>query len=683
MGLGTALAAGMNAYQTEDNRLQKNEMANRKEDRLDKTFTENARIREQQGKLAKAKLAEYSSPEAAKLRALQVKNQTSVELGKAGLYADMEKYNQGQNSQEAVNIAKQTETKVKDMGMQRTMYEGMNNIYTDIAASGKVSNLDSVNAMVEAEPLFQTKIKGKLISYNPNVPKHKSNLMMLAQQQAKRNGGEPEDYFPALEQMAKNNIIAFDSSNDAPIDITALGAVTGITKKLPPSMVAKARQNMDSSATKAMQDYKGQVPDRSSQATNISAIPEEPIAGVTDIAPWKLDENKSELQTWQGKNPSKELMKFQAYGVAIPPDLQKAYDDNVKSLESGGAGYWAGASQQQMVEGIDNIIDVVENGGAVTTQMVGRAKTGIASLETAGQKNDYTKRLDAALDNNRVKDIFKSEMATNKDHNFMMNLETDRVNNAGSKSVVAKKREELRTNNGFVEDINGALKEMSEMDGQMLSGFLATSARETMAKDPSFIKDLAELRVGDDSKAAIAEADKLRKQVYNSLKMNTKVGVMLAKYIKSVSGAAVSDDERTFLTGLMQGAIDANPRAMAVSLQAFRDTMAADVSRDANDFHWQSMLPETTYNMKGVLEDSNIDYASSMPEGVAIATDTYDKATSSFGKAYDSFISKMKDIKDPSRVTDRKNAATAERLKDMPPPKDASKGAWIKKEWLD
>jgi len=661
MGFGAALGVGVEAWQREDTRQTVKAQNERQADRLDrgmelqeeqniradKTHTANMALKGQQLQVAKEELKAYNDPEARKLRAMTKKN----ELKKVSLQNDMydlmmsnESAGGGSSSKtaELENTVNKTAQKVEDQGAVANNDRVWTNMYTDIGATGTFNNLAQMNELIKNDKTLSMLIKGDLIKYNPNDEKMKQELYKMASQQSKMNGMPIDQVFPSLESLAKNGIIAFDSSNGSPKDLVGLATLTGVSKRMPKAIVDKANTVITTTGqdawTKWNKDNNVLPAATTSTPGSTTATQTTTIAGVTDVAPWHVgqeDDPTSQLKQYKGRDAQRTMSTMQAIGIPVPEDLKQMVKDNAKLMEEneGGTGYWAGASNEQIVEGIDNILDTAEEGGPVTKQMLARARTGVASLETADDKNAYTKRLDFAEDTMRVNNIFDPNYNANtKDLRYMENVETAHLNQAGDKSDIGKKRDEVKADMGLAKDLNLAMAEMTKLQnegGGLLSGFMADTLTEAGAKDPGLIDKIAEMSVGDNSPEAIKYANELRQQVLNSIKVKSRVGMILAKYIKSVSGAAVSDQEREFLTAVLQGAQNGNPKAMATAMSSFRDVLVESSERTAGDPYYRSMIPSTLYDVKENSDQLKVDYASGMSEGSSAMNTLADNYTES------------------------------------------------------
>ncbi len=629
MGFGQALGAGIDAWQREDTRQDVMERRDAQDTRAEGAYQQNTAIRDQQMQLSKAKMTEYNDPSSRKLRAETKKAALSQAQLQNDMYALMsDESSAGGNSSASAaqmsNTVTSLEQKVGDQGAVINNDRTWSSVYTDIGSTGQLKDYSQLNTLVKSDPVLSSIIKGDLIKYNPNDDTMKQQLWQLASKQAKMADGKPEDYFPALEQIAKNGVIAFGSQSGTPYDLIGLATMSGANKRLPQSVVDKVNTTISQVGTQASEEWAksntAMPASQSSTPGNVPSTQMKPIAGVTPIAPWHVDSQK-EKKLYKGKDPQRVADTMKAVGIPVPGEVAQMVKDNAET-EKQGTGYWAGASQEQVMEGLDNILTMVEEGGPVTQQMISRAKTGLSSFETADMKNEYSKKLEFAEDSLRVDEIFNEEYdANSKDMKFMENVESQHLNLAGDKSDIGKKRDEVRTDMGLAKELNAAMQEISNMqkDGGMLSGYMADTITEAAAKDPKIIDTIAELTVGDDSPAAIKKADAIRKQVFNTINVKSRVGMILAKYIKSISGSAVSDQEREFLTGVLQGATNGNPKAMATAMQSFRSVLVESSNRTAEDPYYVSMIPSTMYDVKENSDALAIDYASGINEGTAMS----------------------------------------------------------------
>ena len=117
-----------------------------------------------------------------------------------------------------------------------------------------------------------------------------------------------------------------------------------------------------------------------------------------------------------------------------------------------------------------------------------------------------------------------------------------------------------------------------------------------MAKDPAALERAADLIATADTEESKTEARaKVDRMLRNTIKIDTPLGLELASFIKEMSGAAVSDQERAFLIDIVQSIRRGNPMAVGTALESFRDSRLNMNKQYTEDKTMQSVIPDTLY----------------------------------------------------------------------------------------
>lgn len=605
MGLGSALGKGVD-YRQEQRVIRENERNGENERAYRNQLAATSKARQT---AIRAENVARNTPEAKKERAAQhVLNTKKLEYD-TGRMAELSASGGGQQMQQLQEeVNKIANNQKRNVEVQSTDNVSTN-VYRDISAKGSISpsTLKQVNTVIPGNAVFSQIVKGNLIRYNPNDELHVQALQQLAAR--KNQGQEPENVegmFVAFEDMAKNGIIAIDSSNNNPIDIEGLIGLTGPSKRIAGSDIDSARTVMHNSMTNAVKEFS-----KSNQVQMENKVGAPP-----------------QLKLWKGKDPIREMENLEYFGKPVD-----------RSLKEHVAKYKAEVEEYQTLEahkGLTKVMAKVERGNA-TPQELNKAHVDIQkSKMPEKEKSEYFDKLEMGRDSIEINKHYDKPVMDAQGINTFQQIEMKNLNGP-NKGNLGKIKTKADADITLVDDINVALKatlDISQGPDGMITGLGADKLREMASMDLKGTNSLLQkgtailyewLNKGDYTAKGITE-----QQLLNSIKMNTMIGRLVADYVKSTSGTSVTEGEYERLRGIIAGAAAGDPKAMAMAMETFRDGTARNLTRQSEQFLFKNSLPATSYNMKTM--DKQVSYLDKIESKGATFTGVIEDITGMSGE---------------------------------------------------
>ncbi len=578
MGIGSALGAASAGYAAESQRLENNKNrqgALEQGERRMRMDEESSRLR---NATLKQKTAEYYSPSNKAARAAQAKVDTAKALMTAKITSDFLTPDDNLSTL-AIKEANKAKEMVMDQQAVTKTDRAFDGVYQEIGASGTVSDYKSINELISTDEVLAGMVKEPLVRYNPNEQNHQKGVDAYTVKYAQMTGMSFDQALPIVEGMADAGLVGFGAGSGKPWDITGIGSIVGADKRQPAYKLNSAKAQIEKGA-------------QASIAKQMEKRKQEKLT--PDIPEWHQGRGEEGKQLYKGKDPSQYAYMLKLNGLPIPPDLAEMAKTNSK----GSQGYWDGATPEQFQGKMDEFKDMALS-GELDEKGIAIYKSGIENLKDSKERETARKLLRSAEDHLEVQEIFKKDNVTTSDKNTMQSIET---NSISSNKDLMKERKLVKASEAMIFGLNDVMSDLEKaVNGEgVMSGVGSDFLVKLVAKDIESVR--AGINLFKSGK------DVTRQQVLNTLGLNTKIGKLVASYVKETSGAAVSDQERAFLTGILAGAMNGDPKAMATSMSAFRDVTANELENKANDFLLVDKLPYTMYNVKGIA--NQVDYVS-------------------------------------------------------------------------
>jgi len=590
---GTAFGKGMMAYTNARNNRENNERADARSDAKDEreelAYKERAEERSLRVSALKAELKEKNSPQAQRMRAQEMDlKQQRMNLEKRtmdGMYGNA---HDQQVQNEISGIKKQMVQEKKVTAADKAFGDHFQT-YID----GGNADFTGINNFVNSEPLLKEAYPNPIVRYNPNDPNHARSLGAYNEHKVGIAGftGEEGAYdgmFPGTEQSAKDGLVGFDAVTGKLVDIQMMSNMVGATKRASQHQVGKVQQKEDNQNT----------------TYNTKHAKETAIRKSYEI-------QKPTIDTYNGANAEELVANATYFKMPINPEVQAVVDSNKEKMSE---------YKDQVVEQTFNDLMSTVNNGTATPQQVAKATSMVGGLDKDRKKAAYL-AIQKGKDSIAVANVFDKPIAQPQE---MRTLESIEVRNTGMPGTEKLKthRTLLRSNAELVDGLNGALvnlKDISDGPDGLVSGFGANLIIKGASKDLKGTNELLGmltkktnelskmLDMGEFSINNISEG-----QLLNTIKMQTTIGRLVADYVKQTSGQSVTEGEFERLQGIIAGAANGDPKAMAMALQTFRDGTIKSITSDnngVNDFKVRNSLPATSYELKDI-GDNQVDYVS-------------------------------------------------------------------------
>lgn len=647
MGIGAALGSFVDGYQSAQNNRLAREQAEKKNALADKQIE----LMDLKVEESKRKQQLLNSPDAKRARAMEMKLKTAQMQYKMNAYNELSGQDTGasevsQLSQQVLQLKQATDDKDRVDNLK----DAYVNYKTTIANGDAITDLKPFNELIASDPVFKTQFPNPVQFYNPTQDSHKQSMTKLAEKVLRLQGIDLTKFKPedannlveqteySLEALAKKGSIVVDSETNEAKMLDSMFSITDVANRVSPSITKNANEKVKDLLMNGVQE-----------AHQIQEIRSVPTQG---------------KQLWKGKDPVRYEELLIAAGEKVPTGLKEMIKANAKL--SGDQ-----ATMHPMLQGktdteklglIDKIVETSFT-GKVDKSYFNLAYEAINTMGDAKDKEAMRARVKNAYARSVTKDVFNGdEPLTVRTSEMFKTMENSNLINSENKNKLRDVKDEVDGNVDSAKNVNEILTEMSgyaEKD-QLLTGLFKNTAKDILGKDDAVIGRLNELSGSTDPKD-IKEANDLRKAVANTIRVDTKVGMMLAKFIKEMSGAAVSDQEREFLTSVVQGITSGDAHMVGVGLQTFRDVRLRSNEKYYSDDTYQMMLPDTMMNAKRS-ENLRIEY--DIPSTTSVVSRASDMVSGD-----DSVVSKISDTA----------GATIDRVKE-----DAKKsgmdsiGSWVK-----
>ena len=615
MSFGVALAAGMGAFDAQQKASQESALADRQENRADEKWEETKKINAQnlknsnqqyqinslQLKDATQAYKEKYSPEAKKGRANKIKFQNQVMADVMGVEQQTEQGAVETRQAQTEKVVRETAQRVADKEDVDNSVRAYGNWATTMSTDGAVTNFDEINTMVANNPVMSGMIKSSLVIYNPNDKKHKAGVDAFTSKLAEQYGGDDPETLELLkstvEDMANKGYLGFETESGRAIDIKGMGTMMGLDKLIPESSVSGISKGVKAAGTAGYVKHARKM-----------GLNEEPI--------WKKGSETGEgatstgPKTYQGRDPSKYKMALEMQGMPIPQDLTDILKFNSNLINPTGkkgdapmTGYWAGANPIQIEEAVGNqVTEILADNlkGADADTLIARAKSGIALLDASDSvKNKLRARVQTAEDSIVADDIvFKKEALSNSEQSTIDIMEN---NNLDTKAHLVKKQEKVLSEYKLTVGIDDVMETIIDVEkgAGMSNEVLASSLmQQAIGIAPDMAADLL-AKLKDTSK------DVSREMINNTIAVNSKLGKILATYVKNTSGAAVSDQERQFLSNILMGAAGGDSKTMLIALSTFKEASQGELKEMIKNKSLVAGIPATMRRVQEGISSSD------------------------------------------------------------------------------
>jgi len=657
MGIGSALGSMVDGYNSAS--------ANRRnEEKMDMARTAQAqnqefnamRMDEMQFKMDAQKQAYAASqtPEAKQYRAEKMKSETAMFKAKTAFL------NEGNSDaaqlQETQNELTQVKMDFENKADVDHTVETKNNMYTTLNEGGQIgdSELAEFNSIIENNIEFLGKtFPNSVAMYNPNNTKHEAGIYDMANKMLQGQGLDMtkfpadkaeelmKDSVDSLKALAEKGYIVADSVTGEAKSIDSLFGQLGNTQRTPRTLVAGINKMVSDTA---MEVSTRNMEKRNARLPSVEAWQTDPETGKAEKGPEMWKKKDGSMVDASQYLQRAELLAANG-GIPVDKDLEAMVKRNNDSLvkKDGSTkedSYFAGANPEQLHGVIARNTEALMMGGMddkETAKLTALTKAGIDKLPDEKQKTQARKSLANANRYRTTTEIFENSKVARtdpKDKAWMVTTESNQAKDlttdqkAGVSSVRATVAQSERLNT-----ILGRLKDASE-SGELIVGFGADWAKSSMAKDQGVYDSANEMLANssnklDDAKARLKnaatetevktarkEVDKLLhdsslsldRMIHNTTSIDTALGLELAVFIKEMSGAAVSDQERDFLIDVVQGIQRGRPDVVGAALESFRDQRLAMAGQHINNPNMQMAAPNSMFEGLLALENKGKHY---------------------------------------------------------------------------
>ncbi len=616
MGLGSSLGAALEGWE-------KSAQSRRNDEKVEIAREEGRQRKEYQGKqmevmdynLKSAKAADdaANTPEALALKALKIKNATAKIKTEMAYRKDLfgtDAQKTQQLEQDTAEIKRTVEDKIEiDHAV-----ETHGNVLEEIGAGGKLSRntLNSVNTLIKG-PGFKTKFPNPLGFFNPNDETHVASMKDSAKKALALQGIdlkkiEPEKAKEILEDMedylvesGKKGLILADTVTGEMHPIQNIFGITNTKDRQPTNRIKKAEEATSRIA-------QGVVAKNSRKRA----------MGLNDVPVWqegdgtaKSKENKGKL-LYKGKNASKETERREYFKLPIPEELKSINKHNDSLINPKGkkgdvaTGFWAGATPEQVEESISNqmmALAELEIGDEEVDNILARTRAGINLIKDEGTRKKMRATLKRGEQLMVGKEfVFKGSISDGEQNKIDLIENNNVSDSAGLKKDKEKVLAEVTLVDGL-DDIMEDIVEIEEGEGMVNEAMASEMFMKALGIAPDKATSLLATLKGTDREA-------MRKQINNTISVSSKLGKILATYVKNTSGAAVSDDERDFLSGVIMGARGADSTSIVRSMTSFREaTTDTELGARLRDMTLIAGIPATMRRVNTMVK-SPIDFQS-------------------------------------------------------------------------
>jgi len=583
MGLGTAFGAGVHAYNREKesqataehnanvNELTKMKLNSAKVDlaykqspayardqQLDRgiktaqletarmnagTSRINAGVAQQESKMKMNVYNKYMNPSDKKDRANQYKAQTRQVGAQVGATVP----NQQDEITKVANENIQLKQNQEDFQAKTTTNQVVGNMYRDISNGGNATDsYDAFNQVIGNDPVMSQLIKGPISSFNSNDEKQMNSLTSYAAKTL-GEGYEEEELamtVEGLKEMTKIGLIGWSQANGEVVDLTGAITAMGVTNGLPATDV----KGVDNKATKAMEKGQKIYQDK---------------MGLRETPVWRK-EASLEKKIWNGQDPQEAMTMMELTGIKVPTELKEMVKSNSEIVAD--TGYYGGANAGEIKTAVDNQIEQLMSPGLsneAEEELLVRASEGIDLMGTEADKKYYNTILNNVKDNKIATElVHKPEVLTPLENTKIDMIEQKNIEKPVYAKAQARITEELKLVDGL-DEVMGELVEMEKGAGIVNEAMASGAIMKTLGIAPDLSMKLYNSLTNGDPIS--------RETLMNTFGINSKLGKLLATYVKNTSGGAVSDEERTFLEGVLLGAKGGDSAAVLASITAFKE----------------------------------------------------------------------------------------------------------------
>jgi len=599
MGIGSALGSMVDGYNSAS--------ANRRnEEKMDMARTAQAQNQEfnamkmdmmkEDREAQKQAYASSQTPEAKQYRAAKMKAETEKYKMQAGFFNDMS--SDAAQLQETQNELTQVKMDFENKADVDHTVETKNNMYTIIGDGGQIGDneLNQFNSIIEANPEFLKKsFPNPVVLVNPNNKKHEQGLNEYAAKLLEGQGLDMtkfpadkadeimEDTLDSVKELARVGYIVVDNETGTAKSIDSLFGQLGNNERTPSTLTSKVssvvRSTAEKAATKNMNKRK---------------------LGLNEVPEWQKEDTTGMSETkgpklYKGRDANRDTMRFQALNIKIPPELEaiNKYNAELINPKDGKAkesGFWAGATTEQVQEGVQNqlfsLMELEVGDEAAREDLTAKAQAGISLMKDEGQR----KQMRAALKKTEQmavgkEFVFSDDISTGKQNR----IDIMESNNLDSTPTLVKAKDkitaELTLMDG-IDEVSRDIIEVEKSEGMLNQAMASPLLMKAMGIAPETATTLMSALTDKSAKVT-------RAMINNTIPINSKLGKLLATYVKNTSGASVSDDERTFLSGVLMGATGGDSVQMIRALTAFKEASETELGGKLSDMSLIAGIPST------------------------------------------------------------------------------------------
>ncbi len=530
-------------------------------------------------KQSKLKDAEYNSSAATQLRSRVL---TAKLQSIKSLFGDSSSSGAGQQAQLQQEVTANTQA-LGDITAQTTSIRSVGNVVSTLGSGGTNTDFeDLASTMLNDSDLAGLAPNGLTI-YNPNSVKHKQGIYSFAMEALKLEGVDLSkadektselilgDAINTANKLAERGFLGFDPITGDAIDIVGMFGATDIISKLPQGQMTAYNKEGRKVAGQAKKDYQ-----REREVKKLAS----------ESAAW-------ERQAKQYKTPGGTMVdatvakqQYELLGMSVPPDLTKLLNENVEAEKV--------AKTTDTYEDLGAMMLAI-SGGKGSDELIAKARTGISTLSNDTEKKKWSERLERAERISFVNETLKKEDITVEEEKTLERFE-DR---AGKEFTgLDKQRAVIRKEMQLADAVDGVITEVGDVLGYegLVAGAGANYVLGLVAEDKT---KAAEMYNGLMDKVNKGKGKITKAQILNTIGINTKLGKLVASYIKTESGMGVSDNEREFLIGILAGAMNGNPEEMVKALTSFRDVTIGSVNQQfTSDYRMPNRMPKTAWDAK-------------------------------------------------------------------------------------
>ena len=577
------------------------------------------------------KLAKKKEREEAPLRAAKYKMATQAMADMMG--AEVQSGGEAQQVSQLQNEVTQLKTAVVDKAAVDEDTKVWTE-YTDAMAMGRrVTDLKPYNNIVQSNPAYQTIVKHSVVFYNESDDTHVLGMKKLTEKMLKLQGYDskkmdPQDYANiteitqnALVDSARKGYMVSDSITGEMYSITAPMHLSGGKDRVPQHLQKAAGETVSNMSKVAADNVQVKVDQQEKQKS---------------MYPWHDREAKKKSKGKKLYNGHDAEKLEQAYNLAsdvmgtMPTELKEILKHNAELVtdtdKDGKSGFWDGATKEEHRMAFNETLAGVVEKGVADPADVAILQTGAELFKDPKEREKARGAVKFAVDSIKAREIFDN-YDDGRNRTVVQerwSQQTEAVNLEGNK-VLQDVTDKVNSNIYSGKRINNILSEMQDyaQQDELFTGLFKDTAKQTLGKEDTLITQLGEL-AGKDDAESIKKADKIRRSLYNTIRIDTKVGLELAKFIKEMSGAAVSDEERLFLTSIMQGIMNGDAASVGTGLQAFRDARLSYNDEYIQNDLYRTKLPDTMYD---ALQSKRLSIDFEIPHTTSVVQTVQDEFT--------------------------------------------------------